>query len=162
MGTYSYDPTQLATNEIYQLRLEVADTDQQAWLLADQEYTYSVSIERNFWCAAARCCELIGTLFTRKVDTKIGRSLQIVYSKTAEQYFTRARLLRNKSLGTVVPYIGGAYAYDYQAIATNTGLISPLFTKTMMENPWTGGYDSDSLVPTTNDSTPVGDEDEDG
>ena len=124
MSTWSYSSTDLATSEKDALRLELGDTDPQAWLLADQEYAYAITQERNHWSAAARCAEMIGTLFMRRVDVKLGRAMQIAYSKTAEQYFNRARMLRMKAMGTVVPYVGAMYASDYAAIAQNSNMIA--------------------------------------
>ncbi len=150
--TWTYDATDLATSEKDQIRLLVGDTDSGAWLLADQEITFAISEERNTWAAAARCAEMIGFLFARKVDTKLGRNMQIVYSKTAQQYFKLAQWLRAKSLGTVTPWVGGMSVSDKVAYNQNTDIVAPLFTKTMQENPWTGGYTSDSLPPVGNDS----------
>ncbi len=157
-ATWTYDATALATSEKDQIRLLVGDTDSGAWLLADQEITFAISTSRNVWAAAAQCAENIGFLFTRRVDVKLGRAMQITYSKTAKQYFELAKWLRGKSMasGGVVPYIGGAYMADKEAIGENEALVAPLFTKTQQQNPWTGGYTSDSLGPVSNapDSDP--------
>jgi len=147
-GTWTYNPTDASTSEKDAIRLEVGDTDSQAWLLADEEIEWAISQERNFWAAAARCAEMIGRLFMRRVDIRLGRAMMITYSKTAQQYMEMAAKLRCKAMGSVVPYVGGMNVADKQVIATNTSLVAPEVTKTMMENPWTGGYSSDSLAPT--------------
>lgn len=157
-GTWSYDPADVSTNEVDAIRLEVGDTDSQAWLLADEEIQFAIDNERNYWAAAARCAEMIGRLFMRKVDVRLGRTMQLSYSKTAEAYFKMASLLRGKAMGTVVPYVGGMSVTDKVLQASDPNIVAPLFTKTMMENPWTGGYDTDSLPPVggnTGDS-PIG------
>ena len=156
MSTYSWNPDDLATNEKDALRFELQDTDSQNWLLADQEYVYAISVERNYWCAAARCAEVIARSFLRKQDVKLGRGLTIAYAKAAQQYLEMAAQLRRKSLGTIIPFVGGMsktvkFVYDQ-----DTDLVKPLFTKTMMESPWTGGYSSDSLGPFVGDNDDVG------
>jgi hypothetical protein len=152
--TWTYDVNQLSENEVYQIRTEIGDVDINAQLLQDEEISYAITQERNFWAAAARSCEMAATLFLRRVDVKLGRAMQIAYAKMAEQYFNRARTLRMKAMGTVVPYIGGAYVADKLALNQDSSLLAPLVTKTLQENPWTGGYSSDSLGPVGNDPTP--------
>ena len=148
--TWTYSDTDLATSEKDQIRLMVGDTDQNAQLLQDEEIEFAVSVERNYWAAAARCAEMIGFLFARRVDTKLGRNLAIAYSKTADQYFKMSQWLRTKSLGTVTPWVGGMSVSDKIAYNQNTDIVAPLWTKTMQQSPWTGGYSSDSLPPVGN------------
>ena len=159
--TWSYDPSDLATNEVDQIRLITGDTDQQAQLLQNEEIQFALDTQRNTWAAAAQCAENIGFLFTRRVDVKLGRAMQILYSKTAEQYFGLAKWLRAKSLasGGVVPYIGGAYVSDKLAIGNNSALAAPFFERNMMNNPWVGGYEPDSTAPLGNDPQPENSED---
>jgi hypothetical protein len=145
--TWTYTPTDIATSEKDQIRTEIGDVDSQAPLLPDEAINWAITQERNYWASAARCAEMIARLFMRRVDVRLGRSMMITYSKTAEQYFDMARRLRCKAMGTVAPYVGGMTVSDKVSIATNTGLVAPSFTRTMMENPWTGGYSTDSLPP---------------
>lgn len=146
-GTWSYDPSDLATSEKDQIRIEIGDTDSNNWLLSDEEINYAITQERNFWAAAARCAEMAATYILRKADPKLGRSMQVVYSKAAEQYWNRARMLRCKAMGTVAPYVGGMEIADKDSIGEDSSLVAPSFTRTMMENPWVGGYTSDSTSP---------------
>lgn len=158
-GTWSYDPALVGTNEVDTLRLLVGDTDSQAWLLANEEYAWAISTQRNLWAAAAQSAENIAMLFTRRVDVKLGRAMQIAYSKTADQYFQRAAWLRKKSMGTVVPYIGGALLADKQALQNDPALVAAIWTKEMGWNPWVGGYSSDTPPPIGNAPTPLNEQD---
>lgn len=146
-GTWTYIPGDLSSNEKDQVRLEIGDTDPSNWLLSDEEITYALSQERNFWAAAARCAEMCARVILRKADLKLGRSMQILYAKSAQQYYDMARCLRAKSLGTIAPYVGGMTIADKQTIMSDSSLVAPKFTKTMMENPWAGGYTTDSTEP---------------
>ncbi len=143
--SFTYDPEALATNEVYAIRLECGDTDPQNQQLQDEEISWAISQERNSWAAAARCCEMISRVILRKADVKLGRNMTVAYTKMAQQYLDMARALRCKAMGTVVPYVGGMTVADKQTLAEDTSLIAPLFTKSMQENPWTGGYTSDSI-----------------
>ncbi len=146
--SWTYDPTQLSTNEVYAVRLEIGDVDPQNQQLADEEITYAIGQERNLWAASARCCEMIYRVVLRKADVRLGRNMQVIYTKMAQQYLDMARALRCKAMGTVVPYVGGMNVADKQTIADNDSLVAPAFTREMQQNPWTGGYTSDSLGPT--------------
>ncbi len=145
--TWTYDLADLSTNEKDQIRLEIADTDINDQLLQDEEIEQAILVERDFWSASARCCEMISRIFLRKADVRLGRMMMITYTKMAEQYLMMAKCLRKKALGTVVPYIGGMTIADKIAIANNQGLVAPDFTKTMMMNPWAAPYTTDSLDP---------------
>ena len=146
-GTWSYDPADLATSAKDQIRVEIGDTDSNNWLLSDEEISYALTQERNFWAAAARCAEMAASYLLRRADPKLGRSMQVVYSRAAEQYWNRARMLRCKAMGTVAPYVGGKDIADKESLSEDTSLLAPLFTKTMMQNPWAGGYTTDSQEP---------------
>lgn len=149
--SYSYDPTQLSTNTVYQIRLEIADTNGvgniKAQLLQDEEIQWAVTQERNFWAAAARCCEMISRGFLNNADVRLGRSLTVTYTKMAAQFQEMARLLREKAMGTVVPWVGGQFEADKTTYEQNTTLQQPFFTREMGQNPWVGGYSSDTVEP---------------
>ncbi len=158
--TWSYDPTQLATNEVYQVRNEIGDVDVNYQLLQNEEITWNLSQERDFWSGCARCVEQIARLFLRKADVRLGRSMQIQYAKMSEQYLLMAKSLRQKALGTVPPFVGGMSVSDKIAYRQDTDLVVPSFQVGMMENPWTGGYTPDSLAPVGGgDSVDDGDND---
>lgn len=155
---WSYNPSELATNEVYQVRAELQDTDPRDQQLQDEEIAYALTQERNFWAGCARCAEMIGRRVLRKADVRLGRSMQVQYTKMAQGWFTMARMLRSKAMGTVVPYIGGMTAADKMTIGQDSGLIAPMFTKNMMENPWVGGYTTDTLPDTVEGESLVLDE----
>ena len=144
---WTYDPEQLSSSELYQVRAEIQDTDPQDQQLMDEEIAWAATQERNFWCTSARCLEMISRAKLRKADVMLGRSMKITYTKMAEQLTAQAKALRQKGMGTVVPWVGGMSVTDKLIYAQNQDLVQPLFTKTMMENPWTGGYLTDSLDP---------------
>ena len=154
--TWSYNPADLSTNEVDQIRVEIGDTDTNRQLLQNEEIAWAISQERNLWAAAARCCEMISRLQLSKADVRIGRAMQVAYTKMSEQYDGMARRLRMKAMGTVVPYVGGMNVADKLALAGNSALVAPIFEKNMMENPNTGGYSSDSLGPTPSEQDDSG------
>lgn len=144
---FSYNPAELATNELYQVRAEIQDTDPNDQQLQDEEIVWAASQERNFWGAAARCLEMIARNKLRKADVRLGRALMVTYTKMAQNYVDQARRLRMKSMGTIAPFIGGMSVTDKLNYSHNSDLVQPLFTKTLMENPWVGPYSTDSGTP---------------
>ncbi len=73
--------------------------------------------------------------------------MTIAYAKAAEQYLAMAVTLRRKSLGTVVPFVGGMSKTVKFTYMQDSDLVQPAFTRQMQINPWTGGYSSDTLGP---------------
>lgn len=137
-----------------QVRSEISDTDVNAQLLSDEQINYYGSVENTFWGCAARCAEVIGRGFLRKADVKLGRAMQITYSRAAQQWFDMAVRLRRKAMATVVPWVGGMSVTDKWLYLQDADIVASLFTKTMGENPWAGGYASDSLPPVGNTWAP--------
>lgn len=147
---WTYNTSTLATSEKDQVRLEIGDTDSTAPLLQDEEINRAIAVERNFWGAAARCCEIISRTFLRKADVRVGRGgTTLTYSTAAKQFTDMARALRLKANGTVVPWAGGMVLDDKIALSENTGAVQPIFAKGTQNNPWVGGQTADSVVDET-------------
>lgn len=154
---WSYNLEDLATSEKDQVRFEIQDTDPANQMLQDEEITHAIAVEATYWGAAARCSEVIARNFLRKADVRLGRAMQLTYTKMAQQYLEMAVMLRQKALGCNVPWVGGMSVSDKAIYLQNQDIVAAIFTKTMQENPWTGGYTPDSLPPTGNEgSNPFG------
>lgn len=122
-----------------QVRLEIADTDTNAQLLQDEEINQAVSVERNMWGAAARCCEIISRQMLRKADVQIGsRGVRLTYTTAAQQYLEMAQKLRAKAIGTAAPWAGGISTSDRETLEADTSRVQPIFTKKAGTNPWVG------------------------
>lgn len=132
---WTYDPTQLATSTLYQVRLEIQDTDTTNQLLQDEEITYALGVEANMWGGAARCCEIISRNFAMKPDRGLGRRLFVTYTKMAQQYAERAKELRRKAIAMNVPVFTAQKVADKQAQAADTTQVQPIFTRGMQSNP---------------------------
>lgn len=60
---FSYDPTQLAENKLYQLRLQIGDTDPDNYIFEDEELEYFMSLYCNplilqYWVTLAAISKL--------------------------------------------------------------------------------------------------------
>lgn len=145
MSVYTYNPNNLAAYGTDWVRFQVEDSDPNNWLLADQEIAMCLASERDHWGGAAQACEVIARQMLKKADVKLGRSMQVIWTKAAQNYIAMAKELRRKSLGTVAPYFGGVNITDKIAIATNAALSQPAVTRGMQQNPWVGGYTPDTV-----------------
>lgn len=133
------------TSDIDKIRLEIGATDINASVtLYDDEITYALTQESSFWGAAARCAEMLSMKWTQKVDVRLGRSMQLTYSKMAAQYAQQAKRLRTRDLGMRVPWAGGTKVLDKELYENDATVVQPAFTRTMQENPRAGGYTSDT------------------
>lgn len=145
--TWSYNVADLATSEKDQIRLEIGDTDTNAELLQDEEILQAISVELNFWGAAARCCEIISRNFLRKADVRVGRGgTMLTYSTAAQQYADMAMALRKRASAMHAPWTGGASIAEKESDRQDDDLVQPLFAKQMMDNPLVGSQGGNSLV----------------
>lgn len=139
------------SNDIDKIRLEIGATDPNATVtLLDDEITYLVTQESSFWGQAARCAEALSRKWAQKVDVRLGRSMQLTYSKMAAHYEELAKDLRKKALGAAgPPWVGGMAVADKETLAEDSSLVQPIFTRDMLENPRAGSLTPDS--PTTSE-----------
>ena len=144
---WTYNPDALETSEKDRVRLEIQDTDPNKKLLQDEEITHVLTLEHDFWSAAARCCEIIHRHFALKADVRMGRALFVLYSKMSEQYGQMAKDLRKQAISGGAPFAGGIYVADKLAYEQDATLVQPAFTRKMQENPRVGGYTSDTVAP---------------
>lgn len=150
---WSYDVTELGTSQLYQLRLEIGDTNGDNQLLQDEEINALAGVEGNFWGGAARCCEVIARNLMRDADIRLGRGLYELNTKKSLQYEAMAKALRQKALGTRVPWVGGETIADKETYEQDDSLVQPKFTKDMMQDIFVGDLSSDTgdMAPPTTD-----------
>lgn len=134
--TFSYDSSSSGlTLQLNRVRLECGDTDATWQLLQDSEIGYAGSVEGSDLATAARCCEMISALFSRRADMQEGK-LSIKLSQRAEAYARKAFLLRALGSATdAVPCIGGESIADKNAANDDTDRVQPAFTRNMLDNP---------------------------
>lgn len=132
---WTYDPTQLATSTLYQVRLEIQDTDTNNQLLQDEEITYALSVEANMWGGAARCSEILSRKFSMQADRRMGLRLFVLYTKMAAQYVTMAKELRRKAIAFNLPINTAQKVADKTANQQDTSLVQPAFSRNMQSNP---------------------------
>lgn len=151
--SFSYDPGQLETNPVYAVRFELSDVDEDGHFLEDEEIAWALSVEPGHWGASARCAESISRRLLAKADTRLGRYLQVQYTTAAQQYMEMAKALRQKALGTALPYVGGRSLSEKLDRAQDTDAEQPIFVKRLGEDPRVGGYSNDDSEQQSQDAT---------
>lgn len=146
---WTYDPSNLDTSDLYQVRFEIGDTKSEAPIFQDEELEHALAVEGNVLGAAARCCETIARTMLRKADVRMGRGgTSLTYSTAAQQYTEMATALRARANATAgAPWAGGRSQAEKETAAEQVDLVQPIFTKTMMDNPLTNSGDSGTPGP---------------
>lgn len=140
------------------VRYELADTNEDAPLLQDEEIEYSIAREApglnppmaGVLSAAAHCMEVLGRLFSAQADQEIG-ALRITYSKQAEGYEKSATKLRLRAQGLHVPFVGGTSHSEKEGQDLDTDRIVPSFRRDQFISPY-------SIAPTIRTQITQGEE----
>lgn len=126
---WNYDPAQLGTSTLMQVRFEVGDTDSTDQQLQDEEIAYVLTIENGVIGAAARCCETLARKFARLADHNLGPA-GVKASQQFEHYSKLAKELRGKIIAFNAPTAGGIYKSD--DLNTDTDVKDSIFSIDMM------------------------------
>lgn len=94
--SWTYDPTKIEEQPLYQVRYYIGDTSEDDPLLEDEEILFELSkVNNDAMQAAIHCCERIAAKLTTQVSYRLG-PYSIDLSKKAEAYLKMAEKLRQK------------------------------------------------------------------
>ena len=96
---FTYDVTQLATSELFQVRFNIGDTDSNVPLLQDEEINYKLSVVDSVSAASIQCCMSIAAQFASSADYVLGPHA-VKASQRAKQYIELADQLRTDSINS--------------------------------------------------------------
>lgn len=133
--TWTYNPAQLTTNNVYQVRRLIGDTKYADQQMQDQEIQWYVDNYGNVWTAAANCARALAAEFSRLVDTVQGE-LRTLYGQKAKNYFLTASQLelQGKARGGVYVLAGGISVSDKESQVADTDRVAPQFNIEMFDN----------------------------
>jgi hypothetical protein len=137
--TWTYDPTQIAANPVYQVRRLIGDVITSDQQIADEEIAFALTQRSSIYGAAADCCRYISAQYSRKtnvVTTSPGGSLTQNFSQQANAYAAKAAALDNMSVarGGALPYAGGTSVADKESQESDPDRVAPSFNIGMDEN----------------------------
>ena len=140
---WSYDPTDLntttASGRLNTVRLLVGDTDTVDQQVQNEEVNFSLSENgNNVYYSGAWIARIIGSKYSRRVDTELSGSLKASYSDLATHYRTLAENLeyQGKTSGASVGVLaGGISKTKVEAVRSNTDRVSGSFRRDRFKNP---------------------------
>ena len=132
---WTYQPGQLATSPMMQVRLLIGDTLSSDQQMQDEEILYFISTRNSLYGAAAECCRTLASKFGRSVDLSAGQSKNM-YSQMAKAYTRRAFEFEQQAAmaGSATPYAGGISIADKSSQEQNQDRVTPQFNVGMMDN----------------------------
>lgn len=134
---WTYNPAQLATSPLFQVRLLVGDTDTTDQLVADEEINYYLAQNPDsVTLAAAEVCEAISAKFARWTDASVNGVSESA-SQKSERYSARAKELKQDAYSLALPVFGGITVAEQQAADQNSSMVQPSFKIGMNDNPET-------------------------
>lgn len=135
--TWSYDPTILATSDLYQARFLIGDTLEGDQQLTDSEIQFCLDSYSNVYSGAAQAARNIASKYARKVDISQGE-LRTQYSQQARNYRALAIELetRGQARGGVLlgVYAGGISVEDKRTQEQDADRVTPQFNLNMDVN----------------------------
>lgn len=135
--SWTYNPEQLATSALFQVRLLVGDTDINDQLFQDGEINHYISRNPNsVTLAAAEVCEGISAKFARWTDASVDGVSESA-SQKSERYSARAKELKQDAYSLALPVFGGITVAQQQAADQNTDMVQPSFKIGENDNPET-------------------------
>jgi hypothetical protein len=137
---WTYDPTQIGANPLYQVRVLIGDTVQTDQQLQDGEILYFLTLRPTAYGAAAECCRALAAQYSRSADYAAGMT-SVKYSDMAKGYAARAAEFDAKAAlsGAGLPYAGGISVADKRRNEASTDRLAPAFTIGMHDNFIPGG-----------------------
>lgn len=133
--TWTYDPKQLSTSQMQQIRLLISDTDSSDMMLQDEEINYALTQRPTTLGAAADCCRTLAAKFSRQVDSSIG-DLRASFSQKYDHFMGLSYQLdaRATESGAGVPYAGGISEADKEQQQEDSDRVPPQYTLGMTDN----------------------------
>jgi hypothetical protein len=140
---WSYDSENLDTGtpsgRLNSVRLLVGDTDTTDQQVQDEEIAFALSQARdNIYSAASWVARVIGSQYSRRVNTALDGALKADYSDLATQYSKLAENLEyqgKKVGGSIGVLAGGITISGINAVRSNTNRVEGSFRRDRFRNP---------------------------
>jgi hypothetical protein len=153
--SWTYDPSQLETSKLMQVRYLVGDTKTTDQQVQDEEINFAIGQRPSIYGAAAMVCRSLASKLSREADT-VDKDLRTVLSSRAKAYSIRASEYDVKASvrGGAMPYAGGISIADKIGNEADTDRVQPQFSIQMDDNYL-------PVAPVGNEGTPQPASDED-
>ena len=145
-GTWSYDPTDLATTPKDVVRFLIQDTQTTRQLMFDEEITWALTQFDNVYSTAASCCDIL-VARGGNIKSKTVGDLSITYD--VGFYRSLAADLRARGMTNQMPYAGGISITDKLAVQANPDWVPPAISRGLDNNPAAPQPETPSVNPLT-------------
>ena len=133
--TWTYNPSQLGSTPLYQVRFLIGDTIEGQPQLQDEEINWTLTQQNSIWGAASMCAQSVASEYSRRADT-VQMDLRTTYSQISKQYASMAAQYANKSAarGGGLPVVTSVSITDKNAEVSNPDRVPPQFQIGMDDN----------------------------
>lgn len=143
--SFTYDPSALSSEPLYEVRFIIGDTAVDKPLLDDEEIEYYLNKYSDaVMQTAVKCCESIAAKYA-KFSKKRVNGVEVEIEDVAGKYMQLAKHLRANIVATSATN-GAPWAVtrdsQKEAIEADTDLLTPSFKRGMHENPGTAKTDA--------------------
>ena len=125
--TYNGDPSE---NSIATVHFLIGDTDIANQVASDEECQWALTLESDYWLAAANIMEAKARMFARQATMIKTLDTTFDYGERSREYKDQALQLRIQSgIRTVMPYAGGLSVGDKNLEINDTDRVQPAATR---------------------------------
>ena len=129
---FTYDADLLSTSELYQVRLEIGDTDPNEYFLENGEIRWVMSQEASFYATCSKCCSLIVARLSKEVDHTTG----IVSERLSQlvKHYSELRDYFSKSGSASYPWMRSITKSDKELNEEDSDRVKPFFKRGLHDN----------------------------
>jgi hypothetical protein len=133
--SWTYDPAQIASSPLMQLRWLIGDTLTKDQQLQDEELTWAMTQRTSIYGAAADACRSLAGRMAREADSTQG-SLHTLYSAKSRNYRAMSGTFEVQAMARSggLPYSGQTSKTDYQAMLADPDRMGPQFNIGLEDN----------------------------
>lgn len=129
---WTYDPAQVGTDPLFQVRFLIQDTVSTRPLCQDEELNFLIANEANVYMAAAAACD---SLVARSAGVQSRRVGDLALTYDPKFYRSLGATLRARGMSHQLPSAGGLSVADKIAQASDSDAVRPSFVRGIDENP---------------------------
>ena len=146
--TWTYDPTQLLTTPMMQVRYLIGDTRDTDRQVQDEEIAFALTERPSVYGAAAIVCRALSAQKSRLVDT-VDNDLRTTYSLQSSAYARQAIYYeqRDAKFGGVIPVAGGLNRSNKIQMECDPNRLPPAFNIGMQDNYFPVAPEGNELTP---------------
>lgn len=133
--TFTYNPADLLTSQMMQVRLMIADNNSGDPLLQDEEINFILTLRSALYGACAIACAQIAAKYSRDADSVQGET-RTLYSTRSRAFAARVAYFEEQAtiFGGAEPYAGGISIADKERNIVDEDRVPPDFNRGMTDN----------------------------